>query len=92
MIEGHFQRLVISMFCEKGCMLFGLTVMMRLSIAVVGGELRFLSGRSRDLWHCIFRHSFCFLGANYCNLFYDCSSFGSLGESFSHGDEFPLAF
>ena len=62
------------------------------SIAVVGGKLRFLSGRHRDLWHSIFSHSFCFLGANYCNLFYDCSNFGSLGEVFAHGGEFPLAF
>ena len=35
--------------------------------------------RHRDFWHCIFHHSFCFLGANYCNRFHDCSSFG---ESF----------
>ena len=46
------------------------------SIAVVGGKLRFLPGRPRDLWHCICRHSFCFLGANYCNIFYDCGRFG----------------
>ena len=58
------------------------TVMMFVSIAVVGGKLRFLSGRPRDLWHCTFRHSFCFLSANYCNIFYDCSSFGILGEFF----------
>ena len=62
------------------------------SIAVVGGKLIFLSGRPRDLWHCIFHHSFCFLSANYCNLFYDCGSFRSLGEVFAHGGEFPLAF
>ena len=37
-------------------------------------------------------HSFCFLGANDCNRFYDCSSFGSLGEVFAHGGEFPLSF
>ena len=66
--------------------------MMCVSIAVVGGKLRLLSGRPRNLWHCIARHSFCFLGANYSNIFYDCSSFGSLGEVFAHGDEFPLAF
>ena len=35
-----------------------------------------MSGRPRGFWHCIFHHSFCFLGANYCNLFYHCSSFG----------------
>ena len=73
-------------------MLFRFTVMMCVSIAVVGGKLRFWSGRPRDFWHCIFRHSSCFLGAIYCNLFYDCSSFGSLGEVFAHGGEFPLAF
>ena len=56
------------------------------------GKLRFLSGRPRDLWHCIFRHSFCSLGANYCNLFYDCSSFASLGEVFAHGGEFLYPF
>ena len=30
------------------------------SIAVVWGKLRCLSGRPRDLWQCIFRHSFAF--------------------------------
>ena len=35
---------------------------------------------------------FCFLGANYCNLFNDCSSFGSLKEVFAHGGEFLLSF
>ena len=49
---------------------------MCVSIAVVGGKLIFLPGRLRDFWHCIFHRSFCFLGANYCNLFCDCSSFG----------------
>ena len=75
-------------------MLSRFTVMVCVSIAVVGGKLRFLSGRPRDFWHCIFHHSFCFLGANYryCNRFYDCSSFGSLGEVFAHGGEFPLSF
>ena len=92
MIEGFFPCLVNSMFCGKGCMLFRFTVMMCLSIAVVGGKLRCLSGRPRDLWHCIFRDGFCFLGANYCNLFYDCSSLGSLGEVFAHRGELPLAF
>ena len=56
------------------------------------GEIGFLSGRPRDLWHCIFCHSFRFVGAKYCNLFYDCSSLGSLGEVFAHRGEFPLAF
>ena len=51
----------------------------------------FLSRRPRDLWHCIFRHSFCFLRANYCNLFYDCNSFDTLGEVFARGGEFPLS-
>ena len=73
-------------------MLFRFTVMMCVSIAVVGVKLRCLSGRPRDLWHRMFDHSFCFLGANYCNLFYDCDSFGSLGEVFAHWDEFPLSF
>ena len=59
-------------------MLSRFTVVVCVSIAVVGGKLRFLSGRPRDLWHSIY--SFCFLGANYyCNSFYDCNSFGSLG-------------
>ena len=80
------------MFCGKGCMLSRFTVVVCVSIAAVGEKLRFLSGRPRDLWHSIFRHSFCFLGANYCNLFYDCSSFRSSGEVFAHGGEFPLAF
>ena len=73
-------------------MLSRFTVMACVSIAVGGGRLRFLSGRPRDLWHCIFRLSFCFLGANYCDLFYDCSSFTSLGEVFVHEGKFPLAF
>ena len=92
MIEGFFPCLVNSMFCGKGCMLFRFTVMMCVSIAAAGSKLSFLSGRPRDLWHYICRHSFCFLGANYCNLFYDCSSLGSLGEVFAHRGEFPLAF
>ena len=62
------------MIC-KGCMLSRFTVMMCVSIAVVGGKLSFLSGRPRDLRHSIFHHSFCFLGANYYNIFYDCRSF-----------------
>ena len=73
-------------------MLSRFTVMVCVSIAVVGGILRFLSGRPRDLWHCIFRHSFCHLGSNYCNLFYNCSSFGSLGGVFAHEGEPPLVF
>ena len=73
-------------------MLSRFTVMMCVSIVVVGGKLRFLSRRPRDFWRCLFHHSFCFRGANYCDLFYDCSSFGSLGEVFAHGGEFPLSF
>ena len=73
-------------------MLSRFTIMVCVSTAVVGGKLRFLSGGPRDFWHYIFHHSFCFLGAHYCNLIYDCSSFGSLGEVFAHGDECPLAF
>ena len=65
------------------------TVTMCASMAVVGDKLIFLSGRPRDLWHCIFHHSFCFLGTNYCYLFYDCNSFGSLGEFLLM---FPLSF
>ena len=56
------------------------------------GQIVFLFGGSRDLWHCIFYHSFGFLGTNYCNIFYDCNSFGSLGEVFAHGGEFRLSF
>ena len=70
---------------------FRFTVMMCVSFAVVGGKLRCLSGRPRDLWHCIFRHSFSFLGVNYCDIFYDCKSFWILGEFFVHGAEFPLS-
>ena len=88
MIEGHFWRLVNSVFYVKGCMLSRFTVMMRVSIAVVRGKLRFLSRRPRDLWPCIFRHSFCFLGTNYSTI----AAVGSLGEVFAHGAEFPLAF
>ena len=66
--------------------------MLCVSIAVVGGKIRFSFGRPRDFWHLIFHRSFCFLSANYSNLFYDCSSFWSLGEVFAHGGEFPLAF
>ena len=73
-------------------MLSRFTVMVCVSMAVVGSKLSFLCGRPRGLWHCIFRHSFCFLGENYCNSLYDCSSFGSLGEVFAHGGEFPLSF
>ena len=54
-----------------GCMLSRFTVMMCVSIEVVEGKLRFLSGRPRDFWNCFFLHSFSFLGANCCNLFYD---------------------
>ena len=73
-------------------MLFRFTVMMCVSIAVVGGKLRFLTGRPRDLRHCIFHRSFCFVGANYCDLFFDSNSFGSLGEVSAHGGEFHLSF
>ena len=38
-----------SMFCGKGCMLSRFTVMVCVSIAVVGGKSRFLSARPRDL-------------------------------------------
>ena len=59
------------------------------SMSVEESKLRILSRRLRDLWHCIFHHSFCFLGTNYCYLFYDCNSFGSLGEFLLM---FPLSF
>ena len=80
------------MFCGNKCMLSRFTVTMCVSMAVVGRKLRLLSRRPRDLWHWIFRHSVLLLGANYCNIFYDCNSFGSLGEVFAHGGEFPLSF
>ena len=32
------------------------------------------------------------LSRRYCCIFYYCSSFGSRGEVFAHGGEFPLAF
>ena len=60
-------------------------------IAVVGGKL-ILCGRPRDFQHSIFHHCFCFLSASYCSLFYNCSIFGSLGEVFAHGGEFPHPF
>ena len=34
----------------------------------------------------------CFVGAKYCYLFYDCNSFGNLGEVFALGGEVPLSF
>ena len=40
-----------------------LTVTMCVSMAVVGGKWRFLSGSPRDLWHSFFRLSFWFLGS-----------------------------
>ena len=64
----------------------------RYDVPVLGGKVRFLYWRPREFWHCIFHHRFCFLGANYCSLFYDWSSFGSLGEVFAHEGEFPLSF
>ena len=60
--------------------------------STVGGELKFLSGRPRGIWYCIFPHSFCFLGANHCNIFYDCNSFGSLGEVLLTGVSFLFPF
>ena len=44
----------------KGCMLSRFTVMMCVSIAVVGGKLRFLSGRPCDVRHRIFHRNFAF--------------------------------
>ena len=73
-------------------MLCRFTVMVCVSVAVIRGKLRFLSGRPREFWHCIFHHSICLLGANYRNRFYDCSSFGSLGDVFAHGGEFLFPF
>ena len=63
------------MFCWKRC-ISRFTFMICVSIAIVGGKLIFLSERPRDFWHCIFHHGFCFLGANYRNIFYDCSGLG----------------
>ena len=70
-------------------MLSRFTVMMCVSIAVVGGKMRF--GDIAIFGIVFFTIVFAFY-ANYCNLFHDCSSFGSLGEVFAHGVEFPLAF
>ena len=56
------------------------------------GKIEIFVRETRDFWHCIFHHIFCFLGANYCNLFYDCSSFGSMREVLAHGGEFSLSF
>ena len=63
-------------------MLSRFTVMVCVSIAVVGGKIRFSFGRPRDFWHWIFHRSFCFLGANYCNLFYDLQQFWGVGRGF----------
>ena len=52
----------------------------------------FVRETSRFLALYFFHHSLCFLGANYCNLFYDCSSFRSLGEVSGRLGEFSLAF
>ena len=62
------------------------------SMSVEESKLRILSRRLRDLWHCIFHHSFCPLGAACCDIFYDCNRFGSLGEAFAHRGEFPPSF
>ena len=79
--KGCFEKCPKPCFRGKSCALWkmydiSLYRYMCVSIAVVGGKLRFLSGRPRDFWHCIFHHSFCLLGAKYCNLFYDWRSFG----------------
>ena len=73
-------------------MLYRFTVMMFVSIGVVGGKLRFWSRRPHDLWYHIFPRRFCLLDANYCNPFYDRCSFGSLGEVIVNGGEFPPSF
>ena len=73
-------------------MLSRFTVMVCVSIAVVGGKLRFLSGGPRDFWQCIFHDSFSFLGANYCNLFYDWSGFGVWERFLLMGVSFFLPF
>ena len=89
MIHGRFLRLVNPMFCGKGIMLPRFTVIVCASIAVVGGEMRFLFEIPPEFWRCTFRNRFRFLGTNYRYLFYDCSSFGSLGEVFARGGELP---
>ena len=66
---------------------------MCVSMTVIGIRLGFSSGRPRILCHCIFQFKSCFLdelGANYCNNFYDCSRFGTLGEAFDYRGEFSL--
>ena len=56
------------------------------------GQIEIFVRETSRFRHCIFYRSFFFRGANCCNLFYDCSSFRSLGDIFAHGGEFPLAF
>ena len=73
-------------------MLSRFTVMVCVSMAVVGGKLRFFVRETSRSFALYFRHRLCFLGANYCTFFYDCSGWGSLGEDFAHGGEFHLAF
>ena len=76
-LKAIFRSLVNIVFCGKGCRLSRFIVTVCVSIAVVGGKLRFLSRRLFHYWHCIFHTSVFFLGANYRNLFQDCSSVGS---------------
>ena len=71
-------------------MIYRFTVTICVSMAVVGGKLRFLSGRPRDIWHCIFHRSFRYLGADYCN-FSTIATISGVWEGFLlTGGEFPL--
>ena len=81
------------MLCGKGFIFSRFTVMMSLFVVVVGGKLRFFPGDLAIPVAVFFTIVFAFfVGPSYCNLFYDCSSFGSLGEVFALGGAFPLSF
>ena len=53
------------------------------------GKSEILSGRPRDLRHCIFHHRFGFLGANHC-IFLPLEHVWEFGRVFADGGEFPL--
>ena len=57
-----------------------------------GKSETFVLETSRSLALYFAAYIFLFLGAKYCNIFYDCNSLGGFGEVFAHGGEFPLSF
>ena len=78
------------MFCGKACYAISLY---RCVECIYGGSRRkiefFVWETSRSM---AFYFSPQFLVSRRCNRFYDCNIFGSLGEVFAHGGEFPLSF